>query len=277
MEALAEQAEEAEALGFDSVWLMDHMWIDRGETRSGGAEPLVSLAYIAARTARVQLGVLVLCSAFRHPGQLAREITALNDASGGRFIAGLGAGWHDPEFEAFGWSPSYKVSRFAEALPAVRSLLHGERVTLAGRWLELKDASIVTVGPPPPIWVAAGGDRMLELTARHADGWNLAWGGADPAWLGEPIAKLRAACERAGRDGVTISAGLLCIPDASVESAGRMVAGSPGELAEVWERYRQAGVEHLVVNLAESPFVLRDRAYLAKAGEVLAEFRAALA
>jgi alkanesulfonate monooxygenase SsuD/methylene tetrahydromethanopterin reductase-like flavin-dependent oxidoreductase (luciferase family) len=272
--ALAEQAEEAEALGFDSVWLMDHMWIDRGSGRAGGHEPLVSLAYAAARTRRIRLGVLVLCQAFRHPGQLAREISALNDASGGRFIAGLGAGWYEPEFTAFGWPFDYKVSRFAEMLPAVRSLLHAERVTLEGRWLTLRDASVLVSREAPPVWVAAGGDRMLELTARHADGWNLAWGGADPGWLSEPLNKLRAACAAAGREAITISAGVLNIPEEGAETAGRVLSGSPADLAQSWRRYAEAGVGHLIVNLSESPFALRDRGYLARAGESLKEFRA---
>lgn len=273
--ALAEQAEEAEALGFDSGWLMDHMWVERGDRRSGGHEPLVSLGYVAARTARLQLGVLVLCNAFRHPGQLAREVSALNDAAGGRLIAGMGAGWHDPEFLAFGWPTSHKVSRLAEALPAMRALLHGERVTHDGRWLKLRDASIVTSTPPPPIWVAAAGDRMLALTAKHADGWNLAWGGDDVDWFAGPLARLRSACRAAGRELPTVSAGVLCIPDPDAGSGGRAVAGSPSDLARVWERYQNLGVDHLIVNLAESPFALRDRGYLAKAGEALREFRAA--
>ena len=270
---LAAQAEEAEALGFDSVWLMDHFWIDRGTRRTGGHEPLVSLGYIAARTRSIALGVLVLCNAFRHPGQLAREVSALSDASGGRFIAGLGAGWYDQEFVANGLPTTYKVSRLGESLPALRALLKGERVTAAGRWLKLEDASVLLAGEGPPIWVAGSGDRMLELTARYADGWNLAWGGADPAWFTAPLGRLRTAAAAAGRPGITVSAGLLCIPDPAAESGGRVVAGSPAELARVWAEYERLGVDHLVVNLAESPFGLRDRAYLARAGEALANFR----
>lgn len=270
---LAAQAEEAEALGFDSVWLMDHFWVERDGRRSGGHEPLVSLGYIAARTRRVALGVLVLCNAFRHVGQVAREISALQDVSGGRVIAGVGAGWYDPEFDAFGLSPTHKVSRFAETLPALRALLHGERVSVDGRWLTLRDASVLTADEAPPIWVAAARERMLDLTARHADGWNLAWGGADPAWLEEPVRKLRQARQAAGLGPIMISAGIFCVPEPGAEAGPRAAVGSPPELAEVWRAYERAGVDHLVVNLSESPFVLRDRGYLERAGEALRAYR----
>ena len=260
---LAEQAEEAERLGFDSVWLMDHFWSEREGRRFGGHEPMVSLAYIAARTRRVRLGVLVLCHAFRHAGQLAREAAALAEASEGRFILGLGAGWYDPEFEAFGLPVDRKVSRLEEAVPVLQALLRGERLTVDGASLQLRDASVITSGKPPPLWLGALRPRMIALTARYADGWNTVWGGADPEWLRERIETLHKGLQEAGRDPaeVTVSAGIHCLPDREPD------------IPATWRAYEAAGVDHLVVNLASTPFRLQDRAYLGQAGEALRSYR----
>jgi len=100
--AIADQARRAEAVGFNSVWVMDHVFIQRAGRRVLAHEPLLSLAQVAAATTRVRLGSLVLCHAFRHPGQLAREASSLADLSAGRFVLGLGTGWHKAEFDALG-------------------------------------------------------------------------------------------------------------------------------------------------------------------------------
>jgi alkanesulfonate monooxygenase SsuD/methylene tetrahydromethanopterin reductase-like flavin-dependent oxidoreductase (luciferase family) len=272
---LARQAETAERLGFESVWLMDHFWSERDGRRAGGHEPLISLAFIAARTERVQLGVLVLCHAFRHAGQLAREAAALADASGGRLVLGLGAGWYDAEFEAFGLPVQRKVSRLAEAVPLLKRLLAGETVDHEGESLTLRGASIIGSAAPPPLWLGALQPRMMDLAARHADGWNTVWGGADTAWFAEQLTRFRAAQAAAGRAAaeVTVSAGIFCIPDPSVDGGARVAAGDARRLAEVWRAYGAAGVDHLVVNLAETPFRLRDRAYLELAGRALEVYR----
>src|SRR5207302_1423412 len=144
-----------------------------------GHDPMLCLAQVAAVTTRITLGSLVLGHAFRHVGQLAREASALADMSGGRFVLGLGAGWHQPEFKAFGLPFDHRVSRLEEAVEPLRQLLRRERMTVNGKWLSLSDASVAVTSPAPPVWIAAEGPRMLALAAR-ADGWNHAyWSGAD--------------------------------------------------------------------------------------------------
>src|SRR2546423_8652672 len=160
----------AEELGFESAWVMDHPFIERPAGRVSGHDPLVLLACAATRTTRIRLGTLVVCPAFRTVGQLAREAAALADASDGRFILGLGSGWHQPEVDAFDYPFDHLVGRFEEQLRAVRDLLGGGRVTVEGSYLRLRDAEVLATAPPPPIWVAARGRRMLRLTAPLAAG-----------------------------------------------------------------------------------------------------------
>src|SRR5205807_2282253 len=136
------------------------------------------------------------------------------------FVLGLGAGWHQPEFDMFGLPFDRLVTRFEQRATAVRRLLDGERVTMDGLDLRLRDAEVLATAPPPPIWIAAHGPRMLRLAARLADGWNLAWGGLDPSWLAEPVALLRRELETAGRDpaAFTVSAGVTWVPGVTAGS-----------------------------------------------------------
>ena len=261
VQEILETIERVEELGFDSAWVMDHPFIERPNGRLSGHDPLIVLAGAAARTRRIGLGTLVVCPAFRTVGQLARESAALADASGGRFILGLGSGWHQPEFDAFDYPFDHLVGRFEEQLTAVRDLLGGGRVTVDGRYVRLREAEALATAAPPPIWVAAKGPRMLRLTARWADGWNLAWGGPDPGWLAEPLEGLRRELEAAGRDrsAFTVSAGIAWVPDVT-----------PGDLAGILRGYEAAGVDLAILTLSEGPSRRTRPEYLDRAAEVLA-------
>ena len=196
----------AEALGLDSIWVFDHLFFRYpNRPESGVREAWTTLAALAAVVPRVELGALVMCSSFRNPGLMAKMAATLDDASGGRVILGLGAGWHDPEYEAFGYPTDHRVGRFAEDLEVAARLLRGERVTFDGRWRRFDDAVLL---PPPkrrvPILVAATRPRMLRLTATWADAWNTAWFGAVDEGLRSGLAALDAACAAVGRDPTTI-------------------------------------------------------------------------
>jgi alkanesulfonate monooxygenase SsuD/methylene tetrahydromethanopterin reductase-like flavin-dependent oxidoreductase (luciferase family) len=233
--------ERVERAGYESAWIMDHILIDRDGGRGSGHDPFPVLAAAAARTTRVGLGTLVLGDPFRPIWQTAREAAALADLSGGRFLLGMGAGWHQPEFDAFGIPFTRLVSRFEERLPALRSLLQGEAVTRDGA-LALRDARIYATAAPPPIWVAGSGPRMLRLTARCADGWNIAWGNADPGWMTETLATLRRELDAAGRDPATFTT-----------SAGVMLG--PGstdrDIAELAAAYEAIGLDLLILHFAD--------------------------
>jgi alkanesulfonate monooxygenase SsuD/methylene tetrahydromethanopterin reductase-like flavin-dependent oxidoreductase (luciferase family) len=238
---VAEQAAEAEQLGYSSAWVMDHLFVERDGVRGGAHDPFVTLGHLAGRTSRITLGVLVAAAPFRHPGQLAREAAAVADAAPGRFVLGLGSGWHEPEFTAFDLPFQRKVARLEEYLQLVKRLLAGERVSAAGGFYNMRDASLLITAPAPPVWLAAFGPRMLALTARHADGWNVAWLGADP----ERFMGLKGALDAArGNRPMTISVGVQVEPGQDVK---RMLAA-----------YERAGAEHVILNFGARPFLSYD-------------------
>ena len=119
----------AEAVGLDSIWVFDHLLFRfASKPEEGVREAWTTLAALAPVVPRIELGSLVMCSSFRNPGLMAKMAATLDDLSGGRVILGLGSGWHDPEYEAFGYPADHKVGRFAEDLEIAARLLRGERV-----------------------------------------------------------------------------------------------------------------------------------------------------
>ena len=199
-------ARHAEAADLDSIWIFDHvLFRSAGEPDGAVREGWTTLAALAPLVTRVELGSLVMCSSFRNPALMAKMAATLDDLSGGRVILGLGSGWHDPEYEAFGWPVDHKVGRFAEDLEIAARLLRGERVTFSGTWRQTSDA---VLAPPPerrvPVLVAAKGERMLRLTATWADAWNTAWFGRVDDRLRTRLDGLAAACAFVGRDPSTI-------------------------------------------------------------------------
>ena len=273
---IARQAREAEALGFDSVWVMDHVFIQRGARRVAAHDPMLSLAHVAAATGRITIGTLVLCHAFRHAGQLAREASALADASGGRFVLGLGAGWHHPEFDAFGLPFDHRVGRLEEALPPLRRLLGGERVSADGRWLQLADGSVAVTSPPPPVWIAADRPRMLALAAR-SNGWTHAnWGAADTTAFRAASAALDLELQKIGRgrDEIESSAAIACVPGGWQRVDGgfsepEVETGGIEKLAEVVRGYADAGAQHVILSLSPDPFAELDPALPARTAPLL--------
>jgi alkanesulfonate monooxygenase SsuD/methylene tetrahydromethanopterin reductase-like flavin-dependent oxidoreductase (luciferase family) len=174
-------ARTAEAVGYDSLWIGDHM-LYRGAGRSecGPWDAWTMLAALAASTEHVRLGPLVASTAFHPPGLIARMAAAIDEASAGRFVLGLGTGWNETEFHAFGIPFDHRVARFEEAFTIIRGLLAGERVTFTGRYHRADDAVLL---PPPrrriPLLVGSAGPRVLAAVREEADYWNCWY-----AWYG---------------------------------------------------------------------------------------------
>ena len=175
---LLDMSRAIEDLGFDSVWVGEHLlyrWVDR--PARGPWEAWTLLAAIAASTSRIELGPLVACTNFHNPALLAKQATTIDELSGGRFILGLGAGWNETEFRAYGLPYDHRIDRFEEAFTIIRTLLREGAVDFDGRWYQARDCELLPRGPRPagpPLMIGSKGPRMLRATMRHADSWN-AW------------------------------------------------------------------------------------------------------
>src|SRR5215210_7124437 len=167
-------AQAAESVGFDSIWLGDHLlYRDEGGSERGPWDAWTLLAALAAGTEHVQLGPLVACTAFHPPGLIARMAVALAEVSAGRFVLGLGAGWNEDEFRAFGLPYDHRVSRFEESFEIIRRLLAGERVTLDGDYAQAEEAVLLPApAEPPRLMIGSNGPRMLAIALPHVDVWN---------------------------------------------------------------------------------------------------------
>jgi alkanesulfonate monooxygenase SsuD/methylene tetrahydromethanopterin reductase-like flavin-dependent oxidoreductase (luciferase family) len=262
----------AEDVGFDSVWIEDHLLFRHdGRAPQGVWEGWAVLAAVAAVTSRVEIGPLVSCMSFRNPTLLAKTAATIDEISGGRLILGLGAGWHEPEYHAFGFPFDHRVSRFAEGLHIVHALLREGRVDFEGRYHQARECELRPRGPRPggpPILIGSIGDRMLGLLARYADMWNAYFThtGNRP----EGVAPLRdsvdRACRAAGRDPATLqrtaavfvdmAPGRRASPPWPSHWRFEPLAGDAERLADELRAYGRQGVGHVQLwlepNTAES-------------------------
>jgi probable F420-dependent oxidoreductase len=195
--ALARAAEE---VGFDSIWVGDHLLYR--EPERGPWECWTLLAALAAATDRVRLGPLVACTAFHPPALMAKMAATVAEVSGGRFVLGLGAGWNEAEFRAFGLPYDRRVARFEESFEIVRRLLAGERVTTRGRFVAVDDAVLLPApASRPPLMIGSNGARMLAAALPHVEAWNTWFEdyGNRAEGFSELNARIDAACQAAGR------------------------------------------------------------------------------
>jgi len=247
--AVAEAADEG---GLDSVWLADHfLYRDPEGQIFGMHDSWTLLSAIAAVTSRVELGNMVLCASFRDPGLTAKMAATLDEVSGGRLTLGVGAGWHDPEYEAFGLPTDHRVGRFAEWLEIVARLVRGETVTYEGKYYKVREANLDPAPPHQiPILVAGHRPRMMQLIAQWADAWNTAWYGAPNLQVEERLETLRQALQTANRpaDAVARTAGII-VRDPDQQAPDPNPNAIPVQaLPETAEAYQKLGVNHLIIS-----------------------------
>ena len=262
----------AENIGFDSVWLVDHLCyepyldqyalgVDIPESRKGeriGAwECCTIAAALAVATERVEIGTLVINTGFRNPALLARMMETVDELSGGRLILGLGAGDFSSEHDFFGYPFERRIGRFEEALQIIVPMLRGERVTFEGEFYQTKTANLIPKGPrakgaPILIGLLKGGPRMKRLVMQYADQWSCWLASTDshaPSYLPSRDA-MSAACEKHGRDPDTLQRNVTvrCIPPGATPAHGATpLCGSPQQIADEIHRFSELGVDHVTI------------------------------
>jgi alkanesulfonate monooxygenase SsuD/methylene tetrahydromethanopterin reductase-like flavin-dependent oxidoreductase (luciferase family) len=256
---IRDMAVSGEAAGFDSLWVYDHLLFRFDGEETGIHECWTILSAVAEATSRASLGTLVMCTEFRNPGLLAKMAATLDHVSDGRLILGIGCGWHDPEYVAFGYPTDHKVGRFDDSVTIIHSLLRTGRADHDGTFHSVKDLALIPPARPDlPILIAAKRPRMLDLTARYADAWNLAWFGLPDERLTASRADLQAALERANRDPETIEITVgveVRFPDVATsppEGSGLSaspVNGTPDGIAEAFAAHEAWGADHLIIAL----------------------------
>lgn len=245
---VVEIAKESERLGFDSVWVSDHLVFDLekygGSSQAiGSLEPLSTLAILARETERVRLGTMVLCNEFRHPAQLAKEAATIDVASGGRLELGLGAGWYEREFAQSGipFPPARdRLERLSESIGILKGLFTGDPFTHDGKHYRIEglmSRPVPTQRPRPTIWMGGKGDRAISIAAEIADGWNA-------AWFQDPDA-YRERAERLGDSAVR-------------RSIGQYAEGSSQQMVDRLAAFAELSVEHTVMCFSDVPFGLDD-------------------
>jgi alkanesulfonate monooxygenase SsuD/methylene tetrahydromethanopterin reductase-like flavin-dependent oxidoreductase (luciferase family) len=254
---IRDAALQAERDQFDSIWIADHLLFEWDGQRRGIWESWTLLSALAEATTRIELGTLVMCTAFRNPALLAKMADAVEEVSAGRLILGLGAGWHEPEFSAFGYPFDHLASRFEDALRIVAPLVRGEVVDYQGVYERAAECVSLPRGPRPngpPILIGASRPRMLRLTAELADAWNTCWLGR-AAELPQKVAELRAACSDVGRDPATLDVTvgqIVTTPESNQnrdesDNSARFEFTSAEDLAGEWQQFKEQGVAHLIV------------------------------
>ena len=239
-------AQEADRLGFESIWLFDHFHTVPRPTDEITFESFTSLSALAAVTERVRLGHVVICTAFRNPALTAKMISTMDAISGGRMELGIGAGWKRDEWLAYGYGfPETKerLARLADDLEVITRMLDGDKhqhATHEGRYSSVRDAINVpkpVQRPRVPIMVGGNGPNVTwRLAARHADELNV--DGLTPTELAEALPVIRGRCEEIGRDPATLSV--------SVHVWGEDITGRGAPRVDLLAAYRELGVSRVI-------------------------------
>ena len=248
---------------YDSAWFIDHLQFDGGDLMEGWT----AITYLAAQNPQFQWGNAVLCQSFRNPALMAKMAATLQYMSGGRFILGIGAGWKEDEYKAYGYdfpSANTRVEELEEYLQIIKALWRDERATFHGKYYRVEEAWCEPKPDPrPTIMVGAFKPKMLRIAARHADWWNVSWTG-----IGE-YRKLVEECERAcaeeGRDPATLRrtwfGGCACAPteEKAIEFTGGRFSketafvGTPEQIMEQLRPFIDLGVDYFMLGSAGFP------------------------
>jgi alkanesulfonate monooxygenase SsuD/methylene tetrahydromethanopterin reductase-like flavin-dependent oxidoreductase (luciferase family) len=229
------------------------------------------MAATAATTSKVEFGPLVACTNFHNPALLAKQATTIDEISGGRLVLGLGAGWNETEFRAYGFPYDHRVVRFEEAFTIIRTLLRDGAIDFDGHWYQVRDCELLPRGPRPggpPLMIGSNGPRMLRATVPYVESWN-SWFvdiGNRPAGVPALRDRVDEACRDVGRDPIALER-TVAVMVRLAGGAGRLqgdyapdsappLEGSPVEMAEVLRGFAREGIGH--VQLVIDPITLES-------------------
>ncbi len=277
---LIAMARGAEAAGFDSIWVGDHLLYDLPVGARGPWEAWTTLAALAAVTERVELGPLVASAGFHEPTMLAKQAATIDAISGGRLIVGLGAGWNEREYRAFGFPYDHRVSRFSEAFTIIRSLLRDGVCDFHGRYYDIDDCVLhprLERPGGPPLMVGSIRPRMLSIALPHVDAWNVWWSdfGNTPEGFADVKSRVDEAVAAAGRSPGSVEA-TCAVHVRLAGGTGRQmggygsrpiepIQGRPAEIADRLRAFGAVGAGH--IQLVVDPIT---RASIESLAEVLA-------
>ena len=278
---LLDIARAIEDLGYDAIWVGEHLlyrWPDR-EPR-GPWEAWTLMSALAAVTSRVTIGPLVACTAFHNPALLAKQAVTIDEVAEGRFVLGLGAGWNETEFRAFGFPFDQRIARFEEAFTVIRTLLRDGAIDFDGAYYQARDCELLPRPRPgsPRLLIGSNGPRMLRIATPHVEAWN-SWyidTGNSPAGVAALRAVVDEACRDVGRDPAAIERTVAVhvrLPGGRGRTSGddsttdriRPLEGDPEAMAAELRAYAVAGIDE--VQLVLDPI---DRTAIERFAPVLA-------
>ena len=263
-------ARRAEELGYDSLWIGDHLLYRFADGTSRGPwEAWTMLSALAASTSRIRIGPLVAATAFHNPAMLAKMATTVDEVSGGRLVIGLGAGWNETEFRAFGFPFDHRIDRFEEAFTIVRTLLRDGAIDFDGTYYQARDCELLPRPARPggpPLLIGSRGERMLRMTLPHVAAWNVWFSdtGNSPAGVPALRALVDGICREVGRDPAAVRR-TVAVQVRLTGGTGRVqgdfarpmyapLSGSPEVIAEELRAYAGEGIGE--VQLVLDPITL---------------------
>ena len=255
---ILETALAAEALGYDSIWVSDHVVVPDHHNVFGEVfyDPLISLGFIASATSRVELGTSVLVLPYRNPLVLAKSVSSLDALSEGRVILGVGSGWLKGEFKALGVDYSRRGRMTDEYIEIMKELwtsespsYKGEHFSFSGIRFEPKPVQ----KPHPPIWVGGESRRSVERAVKYGDGWHPV--GLTPEEMGAGVREVRSLLPDERKDGFVMSLRRnVEINEGREFGPEETLRGGLGKIRNGIEAYRETGVDHLVLYVLSGEF-----------------------
>ncbi|MGI8550814.1 MAG: TIGR03619 family F420-dependent LLM class oxidoreductase [Dehalococcoidia bacterium] len=245
--------QEMEDLGYDSAWIGDGVLMPKsiGARFGTGYEAITNLAFMAARTQKLKVGLSVLVLPQRNAIIAAKQIATIDVVSGGRVLLGVGVGWREGEFQALGVRERFKRrgAYTDDAIQALRALWSSTEPEYKGRYISVSD---VYFGPKPaqganiPIWIGGNSDAAIDRAARLGDVWHPM--SLPVERIAEGTRRLRQKTREGRRVGVSLKIGIQVGTDLEVAVGSGVSKGEPEELVEEFKRYAEAGVDHAVIN-----------------------------